>query len=207
MIKSTIKYILTGLLMMQYSSLHSFLDIKKINQNTAFNCGASNIVVNVKGDQNVIVIAVTCIFIAGAATPQKRIDTAGFNKINVSEGAVLPFSTLLKGIEFSPTEYPQKGYTIDLIATLDPIDQLPATMKNEYKKQGITHGLQIWRAAKFKSALLGGTSTTQATFTLLHTLPATSLPEGDTISIAPDGEVILDNIEGTITIPTGLIKS
>jgi hypothetical protein len=188
-------------------NMHAFLNIYKTTQNTVYNCQTADIIVNIKGDQNVAVIVSNCIFIAGAASPEKRLDTTGFTKLEASQVRTVPFATITKGIEFSPTESPQKGYTIQLIAFIDPVDKLPSQIRDEYKKQGITHGLQIWRAAKFKSSLVGSTMpSTQSAFKLLQTFPANIQQENDMVTVFPNGEVIFDNDIGTITIPAGPVR-
>lgn len=203
-IKKTVA--LAALLLATNSAIQALFDTKKTTQDTVYNCQTADIIVNIKGDQNVAVIVSNCIFIAGAASPEKRIDTTGFIKLDASQIRTVPFAAIAKGIEFSPTETPQKGYNIQLVASIDPVDKLPSQIKDVYKKQGITHGLQIWRAAKFKSAFVSSSPGTQSAFKLLQTFPANLQQENDTVTVFPNGEVILDNDTGTITIPSGPVK-
>lgn len=197
-----------ALLMGITTALQALFNVKKTNQNTVYNCQTGDIRVDIRGDENALYIVRNCIFIAGAATPEKRIDTKGFTKLDVSQIRTVPLTLLTKGIEYMPTESPQKGLTIQLYASIDPVDTLAKDIKNEYKKQGIAYGLQIWRAVKFKSSLLSGTpSTTQTVFTLLQTLPANTQQENDTVTILPNGEIIFDNDNGTITIPVAPVRN
>lgn len=198
------KLAVMSLLLASITPIQSLFNVKKINQRTVYNCQTGEIRVDIKGDENAVYIARNCIFIAGAATPEKRMDTAGFTRLDLSQLRTIPFATLMKGVTFSPTTNPQ--YTIQLVATIDPVDSLAKDTKNQYKNQGITHGIQIWRNVKFKSSVLSSQTGTQSVFTLLQTFPANMQQENDTAFIFPNGDIVFDNDVGTITIPAGPVR-
>lgn len=198
------KFAVISLLLASTTAIRPLFNVKKTNQRTVYNCQTGDIRVDIKGDENAVYIVRNCIFVVGAATPEKRMDTAGFTRLDLSQLRTIPFATLMKGITFSPTTNPQ--YTIQLVATIDPVDSLAKDTKNQYKNQGITHGIQIWRNVKFKSSVLSSQTGTQSVFTLLQTFPANMQQENDAAIIFPNGDIVFDNDVGTITIPAGPVR-